>query len=53
MTERVFARQLHATPGAGGMAVQSLSLIPGATDRSAIMPFWRAVLAHEPRAGQG
>jgi len=30
-------------------AIQSLSIIPGATDRSAIMPFWRAVLAYERR----
>lgn len=36
---------LVATPS----AVQGLSVIPGATDRSAIMPFWEAVLAYEPR----
>jgi 4a-hydroxytetrahydrobiopterin dehydratase len=30
-------------------AVQGLSIIPGATDRSGIMPFWQAVLAYEPR----
>ena len=30
-------------------AIQSLSIIPGATDRSAIMPFWQAVLAYDPR----
>ena len=29
--------------------IQSLIVIPGATDRSAIMPFWRAVLRYEPR----
>jgi 4a-hydroxytetrahydrobiopterin dehydratase len=29
--------------------IQSLSVIPGATDRSAIMPFWQAVLGYEPR----
>ncbi len=30
-------------------AVQSLLVIPGATDRRAIMPFWQAVLAYRPR----
>ena len=30
-------------------AIQSLIIIPGATDRSAIMPFWRAILGYEPR----
>lgn len=30
-------------------AIQSLIVIPGATDRSAIMPFWRAILGYEPR----
>jgi 4a-hydroxytetrahydrobiopterin dehydratase len=30
-------------------AIQSLSIIPGATDRRSIMPFWRAVLGYEPR----
>ena len=30
-------------------ALQTLSMIPGALDRRAIMPFWRAVLAYEPR----
>ncbi|HWH24982.1 MAG TPA: VOC family protein [Candidatus Limnocylindria bacterium] len=29
--------------------VQSLSIIPGATDRSAIMPFWQVVLGYQPR----
>jgi 4a-hydroxytetrahydrobiopterin dehydratase len=29
--------------------IQSLSIIPGATERGAIMPFWRAVLAYQPR----
>ena len=29
--------------------IQSLIVIPGATDPSAIMPFWRAVLGYEPR----
>jgi len=30
-------------------AVQSLLVIPGATDRPSVMPFWRAVLGYEPR----
>ncbi len=48
------ARAISAKASALGMAadpaaIQSLSIIPGATDRGAIMPFWRAVLAYEPR----
>jgi 4a-hydroxytetrahydrobiopterin dehydratase len=30
-------------------AIQSLSIIPGATQRQAIMPFWQAVLGYHPR----
>jgi 4a-hydroxytetrahydrobiopterin dehydratase len=30
-------------------AVQSLSMIPGATDRKTIMPFWERVLGYVPR----
>jgi 4a-hydroxytetrahydrobiopterin dehydratase len=30
-------------------AIQSLLIIPGWTDRRAILPFWRAVLAYKPR----
>jgi 4a-hydroxytetrahydrobiopterin dehydratase len=30
-------------------AVQSLLVIPGATDRTKVMPFWRAALGYEPR----
>ena len=29
--------------------VQSVLVIPGATDRAGVMPFWRAVLGYEPR----
>ena len=29
--------------------IQSLSMIPGATKRGQIMPFWQAVLAYQPR----
>ena len=29
--------------------IQSLLVIPGAPDRDAILPFWRAVLGYEPR----
>ena len=36
---------LSADPG----AVQSLLVIPGATSRAEVMPFWRAVLGYEPR----
>ena len=30
-------------------SVQSLLVIPGATSRAEVMPFWRAVLGYEPR----
>jgi 4a-hydroxytetrahydrobiopterin dehydratase len=30
-------------------AIQTLSIIPGATDRRDIMPFWQAVLDYDPR----
>jgi len=30
-------------------AIQSLLIIPGATDTAQVMPFWRAVLGYEPR----
>jgi 4a-hydroxytetrahydrobiopterin dehydratase len=30
-------------------AVQSILVIPGATSRAEVMPFWRAVLGYEPR----
>jgi 4a-hydroxytetrahydrobiopterin dehydratase len=36
---------LTAEPG----AIQSLLIIPGSTDRRAILPFWQAVLAYKPR----
>src|SRR5256886_15749645 len=41
------ARQLGLS--ADPSAVQSLLVIPGATDRAKVMPFWRAVLGYEPR----
>ena len=44
--ERIATEQrLTADP----TAIQSLIVIPGATDRSAIMPFWQAILGYEPR----
>ena len=49
-----FARQISAAArrlglSADPMAVQSLLVIPGATDTAAVMPFWRAALGYEPR----
>jgi 4a-hydroxytetrahydrobiopterin dehydratase len=41
------AREMGLT--AEPTAIQDLSIIPGATDRSAIMPFWRSVLGYKPR----
>jgi 4a-hydroxytetrahydrobiopterin dehydratase len=48
------ARQISAAARRLGLsadpsAVQSLLVIPGATDRPGVMPFWRAVLGYEPR----
>ena len=49
------ARQISAAAHDLGMradpsAVQSLLVIPGASDAAKVMPFWRAVLGYEPRA---
>ena len=41
------AREIGLT--ADPAAIQSLSLIPGATDRRSIMPFWQGVLGYDPR----
>ncbi len=41
------AREMGLTAEAA--AIQSLSVIPGATDRRAIMPFWQGVLGYHPR----
>ncbi len=48
------ARQISAAARKLGLttdpsAVQSLLIIPGATNINEIMPFWRAVLGYEPR----
>jgi 4a-hydroxytetrahydrobiopterin dehydratase len=48
------ARQISAAARKLGLfadpsAVQSVSVIPGATSRAEVMPFWRAVLGYEPR----
>jgi 4a-hydroxytetrahydrobiopterin dehydratase len=56
MTQRdvELARQISAVARQLGLsadpsAVQSLLVIPGATVRAEVMPFWRAVLGYEPR----
>lgn len=41
------ARQLGLS--ADPSSVQTVSVIPGATSRAEIMPFWQAVLGYEPR----
>jgi 4a-hydroxytetrahydrobiopterin dehydratase len=41
------AREIGLTAEPAG--VGSLSIIPGATDRRVIMPFWQAVLGYDPR----
>lgn len=48
------ARRISAAANALGLsadatAVQSLLIIPGATDIKTVMPFWRAALGYEPR----
>ena len=48
------ARQISAAARKLGLsadpsALQSLLVIPGATSRAEVMPFWRAVLGYEPR----
>jgi 4a-hydroxytetrahydrobiopterin dehydratase len=48
------ARQISAAARKLGLssdpsAVQSLLVIPGATSRAEVMPFWRAALGYEPR----
>jgi len=48
------ARRVSAAARALGLsadpsAVQSLLVIPGATSRAAVMPFWQALLGYEPR----
>ena len=56
MTQRhvELARQISAAARTLGLSadpssVQSLSIIPGATSRAEVMPFWRAALGYEPR----
>lgn len=54
MRDVEIARQISAVArelglSADPMAVQSLLVIPGATDTAAVMPFWRAALGYEPR----
>jgi 4a-hydroxytetrahydrobiopterin dehydratase len=49
LARAISAKAVELRMTADPAAVQSLSIIPGATDRSAIMPFWRTVLGYEPR----
>ena len=56
MSERdvELARQISAAAREQGISadpsvVQTLLVIPGASDTAAVMPFWRAVLGYEPR----
>lgn len=44
----VVARKLGLV--ADPSAIQSLLIIPGATNISEVMPFWRAILGYEPRS---
>ena len=56
MTQRhvELAREISATARKLGLSadpssVQTISIIPGATSRAEVMPFWRAALGYEPR----
>jgi 4a-hydroxytetrahydrobiopterin dehydratase len=56
MSERdvVLAREISALARDQGLradpsALQSLLIVPGAPDTTAVMPFWRAALGYEPR----
>jgi len=49
MARRISAAARTLGLPADPAAVQSLLVIPGATSRPAVMPFWRAVLGYEPR----
>jgi 4a-hydroxytetrahydrobiopterin dehydratase len=56
MTQRhvELAREISAAARKLGLSadpssVQTISIIPGATSRAEVMPFWRAALGYEPR----
>jgi 4a-hydroxytetrahydrobiopterin dehydratase len=56
MTQRhvELARQISAAAQKLGLtadpsSIQTMSIIPGATSRAEVMPFWRAALGYEPR----
>ena len=53
-TDLELARSISAVAHEVGLApepaaIRSLSVIPGATDRRTIMPFWQRVLGYQPR----
>jgi 4a-hydroxytetrahydrobiopterin dehydratase len=49
LARRISAAARKLGLSADPSAVQSLLVIPGATSRAGVMPFWRAVLGYEPR----
>jgi len=49
LARRISAAARKLGLSADPSAVQSLLVIPGATSRAEVMPFWRAVLGYEPR----
>jgi 4a-hydroxytetrahydrobiopterin dehydratase len=49
LARRISAAARKLGLSADPSAVQSLLVIPGATSRADVMPFWRAVLGYEPR----
>jgi 4a-hydroxytetrahydrobiopterin dehydratase len=50
LARRISAAARKLGLSADPSAVQSLSIIPGATVTAEVMPFWRAALGYEPRA---
>jgi 4a-hydroxytetrahydrobiopterin dehydratase len=49
LARRIAAAAAELGLTADPSAIQSLSIIPGATERRTIMPFWQAVLGYQPR----
>src|SRR5512144_526029 len=49
LARRISAAALNLGLSADPSAVQSLLIIPGATNIAKVIPFWRAILGYEPR----
>jgi 4a-hydroxytetrahydrobiopterin dehydratase len=49
MARQISATARHLGLSADPSGVQSVLVVPGATSRAAVVPFWRAALGYEPR----